>query len=83
MIRWGAVLLVGSWVPIVLVGTFSPDANPIGLGLLAWAGSAVALYQRPGQLTAFAQSRVAIEAIVPGVPVSQFQASQQVSTISS
>jgi hypothetical protein len=30
-------------VPIVLVGTFSPDANPIGLGLLAWAGSAVAL----------------------------------------
>jgi hypothetical protein len=43
MIRWGAGLLVASWVPIVLVGTLSPDANPIGLGLLAWAGSAVAL----------------------------------------
>jgi hypothetical protein len=41
MIRTGAILLFGSWVPLVAVGLMDHTANPIGLGLLALAGSVV------------------------------------------
>jgi hypothetical protein len=39
----GLFLLVASWVPLLVVGLLHPDSNPIGLGLLAWAGSLVGL----------------------------------------
>lgn len=37
------LLLVGSFLPLFIVGTLDPDSNPIGLGLLWMAGSAVAI----------------------------------------
>ena len=37
------MILVLSWVPLLVVGLLHPDSNPIGLGLLAWAGSLVGL----------------------------------------
>jgi hypothetical protein len=40
MTRVGALILVGSWVPLFAVGFMDPASNPIGLGLLAMAGSA-------------------------------------------
>ena len=43
MIRIGLFLLVASWVPLLVVGLLHPDSNPIGLGLLAWAGSLIGL----------------------------------------
>ena len=39
MIRIGLLIFLGSWVPLLVVGILYPDSNPIGLGLLAWAGS--------------------------------------------
>jgi hypothetical protein len=41
MIRTGALILLGSWLPLFAVGLMEPASNPIGLGLLAIAGSAV------------------------------------------
>lgn len=41
MIRTGALILLGSWLPLFAVGFMDPASNPIGLGLLAMAGSAV------------------------------------------
>ena len=43
MIRIGLFLLAASWVPLLVVGVLYPDSNPIGLGLLAWAGSLIGL----------------------------------------
>jgi hypothetical protein len=43
MIRAGLIILVLSWVPLLIVGLLDPNANPIGLGLLAWLGSLIAL----------------------------------------
>ena len=43
MIRIGLLILVLSWVPLLVVGLLHPNSNPIGLGLLAWAGSLVGL----------------------------------------
>ena len=43
MIRIGLLLLVASWVPLLVVGFLNPKSNPIGLGLLAWAGSVVGI----------------------------------------
>ena len=43
MIRIGLFLLVASWVPLLVVGLLYPDSNPIGLGLLAWAGSLIGI----------------------------------------
>lgn len=42
MIRAGLVILFVSWVPLIVAGALGSD-NPIGLGLLAWGGSAVAI----------------------------------------
>ena len=43
----GALLLAGSWVPIVAAGLLDPSGvsvgNAIGLGLLAWFGSTLGL----------------------------------------
>jgi hypothetical protein len=45
VLRTGASILVGVWVPILLAGTFDPRGdyvgNALGLGLLAWFGSYV------------------------------------------
>jgi hypothetical protein len=41
MVRAGFMLLFGAWVPLVAVGLMDPESNPIGLGLLALAGSLV------------------------------------------
>ncbi len=39
----GIVLLLG-WLPLIVVGTLGgPDANPVGLGLLAMISTPVAL----------------------------------------
>ena len=43
MIRIGLFLLAASRVPLLVVGVLYPDSNPIGLGLLALAGSLVGL----------------------------------------
>jgi len=43
MIRTGLILLIGSWIPLVAVGMMDPEANPIGLGLLAIGGSLVGM----------------------------------------
>jgi hypothetical protein len=43
MLKAGLVILVGSWLPLFAVGLTDPAANPIGLGLLGWAGSMVGL----------------------------------------
>ena len=43
MIRTGLILLIGSWIPLVTVGLMDPEANPIGLGLLAIGGSLVCM----------------------------------------
>jgi hypothetical protein len=43
MTRVGILVLLGSWLPLIAVGVMDPAANPIGLGLLAIAGSAVGL----------------------------------------
>src|SRR5215212_7927592 len=43
----GALLLAGSWVPIVAAGLLDPSGesvgNAMGLGLLAWFGSTLGL----------------------------------------
>jgi hypothetical protein len=43
----GALLLVGSWVPIVVAGLLHPSGedvgNAMGLGLFAWFGSTLGL----------------------------------------
>jgi hypothetical protein len=43
----GALLLVGSWVPIVAAGLLDPSGesvgNAMGLGLFAWFGSTLGL----------------------------------------
>lgn len=36
-------VLVLSWIPLVLVGLADPNSNPIGLGLLGMAGTALAV----------------------------------------
>jgi hypothetical protein len=38
----GLLVLVGSWLPLMIVGLGDPAANPIGLGLLGMLGTAVA-----------------------------------------
>jgi hypothetical protein len=43
VIRIGLLILVASWVPLLVVGLLNPSSNPIGLGLLAWAGSLVGI----------------------------------------
>jgi len=48
----GALLLVGSWLPIVVAGQLDPSGqyvgNGIGLGLLAWFGSTLGLIMAVG-----------------------------------
>ena len=43
----GALLLVGSWIPVVTAGLLDPSGeyigNGLGLGLLAWFGSTLGL----------------------------------------
>jgi hypothetical protein len=36
------LLMVASYVPLLIVGMLDPHSNPIGLGLLAMLGTAVA-----------------------------------------
>jgi hypothetical protein len=36
------IVLAASWLPLIVVGLADPAANPIGLGLLALAGTVVA-----------------------------------------
>jgi hypothetical protein len=36
------LLMVASYVPLLIVGMLDPDSNPIGLGLLAMLGTAIA-----------------------------------------
>ena len=36
------IVLAASWAPLMIVGALDPTANPIGLGLFALAGTAVA-----------------------------------------
>ena len=43
VIKVGLLILVASWVPLLAVGLLNPKSNPIGLGLLAWAGSLVGI----------------------------------------
>ena len=43
MIRIGLLIFLASWVPLLVVGLLNPSSNPIGLGLLAWAGSLVGI----------------------------------------
>ena len=43
VIKVGLLILVASWVPLLAVGLLNPKSNPIGLGLLAWAGSVVGI----------------------------------------
>lgn len=47
LLRWGLLggvaLSTLVWVPLLVVGSLDPDSNPIGLGLLAWCGTAVGL----------------------------------------
>lgn len=39
----GAIILVLGWLPLLLTIAFGdPDANPIGLGLLAWLATVIA-----------------------------------------
>lgn len=37
-----AVILLVSWVPLFVVGFLDPTSNPVGLGLLAMAGTPIA-----------------------------------------
>jgi hypothetical protein len=39
LIRAGLAIIVLAWLPLLAVGMLDPTANPIGPGLLAWAGS--------------------------------------------
>jgi len=43
MLKLGALILVGSWVPLLVAGFVLGMDNPVGLGLLAWAGSLLGL----------------------------------------
>jgi hypothetical protein len=43
VIKIGLLILAESRTPLLVVGTFHPDSNPIGLGLLAWVGSMVGI----------------------------------------
>jgi len=43
MIRAGVLILVLSWVPLLFAGVVLGHDNPVGLGLLAWAGSVLGL----------------------------------------
>jgi hypothetical protein len=43
VIKIGLLILVASWVPLLVIGLLDPSSNPIGLGLLAWAGSLVGI----------------------------------------
>jgi hypothetical protein len=43
VIKIGLLILVASWVPLLVVGLLDPSSNPIGFGLLAWAGSLVGI----------------------------------------
>jgi hypothetical protein len=43
VIKIGLSVLVASWVPLCVVAFLHPNSNPIGLGLLAWAGSLVGI----------------------------------------
>jgi len=43
MLRAGILILVLSWVPLLIAGFVLGMDNPIGLGLLAWAGTALGL----------------------------------------
>jgi hypothetical protein len=42
LIYLALLVLVASYAPLIVVGTLDPSANPIGLGLLAMLGTAVA-----------------------------------------
>jgi hypothetical protein len=39
LIKAGLAIAVLSWLPLLVIGTLDPTANPVGAGLLAWAGS--------------------------------------------
>ena len=43
MIKAGLVILAASCVLLSVVALPHPDSNPVGLGLLAWAGSLVGI----------------------------------------
>jgi hypothetical protein len=43
MLRAGFLILVLSWLPLLVAGFVFGMDNPIGFGLLAWAGSALGL----------------------------------------
>ena len=42
LVIMGIAVIIVSYGPLLAVGLFNPDANPIGLGLLAMAGTFVA-----------------------------------------
>jgi hypothetical protein len=39
LIKAGLAIAVLSWLPLLVIGTLDPTVNPVGAGLLAWAGS--------------------------------------------
>jgi hypothetical protein len=43
MLKAGLIILVASWVPLFAVGIADASANPVGLALLGWGGSALGL----------------------------------------
>ncbi len=43
MIRAAVIIFFASWIPLLVAGGLFGMDNPIGLGLLAWAGSALGI----------------------------------------